>query len=158
MVCPATKPESKIQSLYCNVRYINRKDLKFDVHWNLTRPVYDAWLHGVLYYKFNGISYSKFPIDLWENFCDWMDHKKPAFILEWTYGRILKYTNFNHSCPFFGHYLIRVKNISVEHFVIEPLLPSGRFRLDVDFTENDRIPFGGFKLYFSVSDHRLEII
>lgn len=126
----------------------------------MTRPIRTAWIHGIFYHKFNGLVYQKFPIDLWENLCDWISGKKQAYILEWTFGRILNYTNFNHPCPFFGYYYIFANNISIDHFVVEPLLPSGRYRIDVDFMykQTDRLPENAFQIYFSVSDHRLEII
>lgn len=103
---------------------------------------------------------SKFPIDLWENMCDWISGKRKAYILDWTFRRILNYTNFNHTCPFYGYYVIDIKNISTDHFNVEPLLPSGKYRLDVEFTQQQGggVPFTAFHIYFSVSDYRLEVV
>lgn len=131
--------------------------MKLYVHGNLTKAVDNVWVHGVFYYKFNGITYQKYPIDLWESFCGWMEGKSKSYVLDWTVGRILKYTNVNHTCPYVGLVIMKVDNISIDNFPFEPLVPSGRYRVDLDIAESDRIPYGGAKLYFSVSDHRLEV-
>lgn len=151
------RPGSFIQSVYCKIDYISRKNLKIDIHYNFTKPRSDIWFHGSLNYKFNGLTYQKFPINLWENICDWMSGKQKAYILDWTLGRLTKYSNLNHSCPFNGYYFIRVNNMSMDSFIVEPLLPSGRYRLDLVATEGDRVPLTDMKLYFSISDHRLEV-
>ncbi len=159
VVCQKTQPESVLQDLYCNVKFASRYHLKINGHWNITQPTDDVWLHGVLNYKFNGLVYQKFPIDLWEDVCAWLNGKRKAYILDWTFGRILNFTNIG-TCPFFGYYYVRASNVSMEDFVVEPLLPSGRYRLDLQFMHrmHDLIPFVKFEIYFSVSDHRLEII
>lgn len=134
--------------------------MKIDLHWNLTRPVHDAWIHGTWYYKFNGLTYNRFPIDLWENLCDWLSGKSKSYLLDWTIGRAINYSNMNHSCPYHGYVFLKVDNMSVNNFPFEPetLIPSGRYRVDLDFTEGNRVPIGNAKLYFSVSDHRLEVV
>lgn len=160
MICPPPRPDSSFKSFYCNVKYISRRRLKMDFRWNMTKPVYDSWLHGSVYHKFNGITWAKFPIDLWEDMCAWISGKRKAYILDWTFGKILKYTNFNHSCPFYGYYIIDVKNISMEHFDVEQLLPSGQYRLDLEFTQQQGggDPYTAFSVYFSVTEYRLEIV
>lgn len=116
-------------------------------------------MHGVFYHKFNGIVYHKFPIDLWENLCDYLDDRSAkSYLLNWTVGRILKYSNMNHSCPYVGLLYAKNDNISIANFPFEPLIPSGRYRVDGAFTEADRVPQAEFQIYFSVSDHRLEKI
>ncbi len=159
VVCPKTQPESAFQDFYCDIKFVSRYHLKFNAHWNFTRPTDHAWLHGVFNYKFNGLVYQKFPIDLWEDACAWLSGEKPAYILQWTFGRVLNYTNIG-TCPFFGYYYLHTKNISMDHFVVEPLLPSGRYRLDIEFMHRmlDPVPMMRFQIYFSVSDYRLEII
>lgn len=127
----------------------------FDIWGNLTEPIYDAWLHAVVYYKYT--TYRKYPIDLWENVCDWMSGKSKAYILDWTIGRVRQYTNLNQSCPLEGAIYLKLNNISIEHFVIEPLMPSGRYRADLNITgPNRRNVLLLSKIFFSISDHRIE--
>lgn len=127
------------------------------MNWTYTTTISESWLHGVVYYKFNGLVYNKFPIDLWENICDFLAGKGISYFMGWTLGKLMEYSTFNHSCPFkAGPMLVKADNISIENFPVEPLLPSGRFRVDADFTGGDRVPTASFQIFFSVSDHRLE--
>lgn len=157
-----TKPDSVMQSFICDAKYISRKYMKFQIHFNFTKPVKDIWLHTVLYHKFNGLVYQKFPIDLWENMCEWLTArlagKKTLYMLNWTLGRIIDESTFNHTCPFVGYQAIDVKNISIDAFVVEPLIPSGRYRMQLDFADGGRVTFGTVFVFFSVSDYRLEKI
>lgn len=153
-----------MQSPYCNVRNIDRnRNIKFNIHINITRPLKDLWFHSVLYYKFNGLVYQKFPVDLWENFCEWLAARlagRPTmmYTLDWTFGTIIHNSNINHSCPLFGYYALEDKNLSLDDFIVKPLFPSGRYRLDVYFTGNDRVPLFEGHVYYSISDYRLEKI
>lgn len=147
----------------CLVKYIDRNNLKFNIRFTFTKPVHQFWVHSVLYYKFNGLVYQKFPIDLWEDFCEWnaarLAGKFSSHILNWTFGKLINHTNLNHTCPLLGSYFMTVSNISIDAFVVEPLLPSGRYRLDMDYSEGYHAKkFHTTQVYFSVSDHRLEII
>lgn len=122
----------------------------------------EIWFHVVVYYKFNGIVYNKYPIDLWEKFCEFLDGKRvKTFGLNWLFSRLIKYSNFNHSCPYNkGVIFIKADKVPVkETFPFnESFLPAGAYRVDVSFTDSDRVPFWEFKLYGSISDHRLEVI
>lgn len=146
-------------SIYCRVKYISRRNLNVDIRWNYTKPVYDQWFHIVIYYKFNGITYSKFPIDLWENMCDWLIGVGPKkYALDWALKRILNYTHFNHPCPYYvGPAFVKVDNVSIDMFSFDHLLPSGRYYMDMYLTTGDRVPFIAFKFYFSISDIRVDV-
>lgn len=150
-------PNSTILShVKCDVKLVARRTLKFDIVGNLTRPLRRAWLHAVAYYRYT--NYQKYALDLWEDLCGWLDGKKKSYILDWTVKRVQDYTNVNHPCPIEGHVFVKTDNISLDKFTTEPLLPSGRYRLDVNFTEGKK---GNVllmaKMFVSVSDHRVEI-
>lgn len=113
--------------------------MKIDIHGTFTDPVEDIWLHTVFYYKYNGISFFKFPIDLWENVCSWLNGTSRSYIMDWTYGRVMNYSNLNHPCPFIGLAYLKIDNISVANFPLEPLMPSGEYRVDVNITENKSV-------------------
>lgn len=155
LICE-TPPGSKVTQLHCKVKYIDRNHVKIDAWANITKPIEDVWIH-VVSYMFN--TYQKLGIDLWENICDWLSGKKNSYIMYWGIERILKYTNLNHSCPFVGHVYIKANNVSMSKFDFTTIIPSGRYRLDFQVAEGDRRKvIGGSKLYFSVSDHRIEVV
>lgn len=80
--------------------------------------------------------------------------------MDWSVGKVIKYSNVNHICPWLNPVLIKVDNISMHAFSFEQsFLPAGNYRVDNDFTEGrEGAPLFSASLYFSVSDHRLEII
>lgn len=49
---------------------------------NFSQPAYELWIHTVAYYRFNGLTYTKFPVDIWEDACGWLSGKKRSFILD----------------------------------------------------------------------------
>ena len=73
------------------------------------------------------------------------------------YNGIFNYSNFDHPRTLKGNMFLKIDNISMDKFPLEPLLPSGRYRFDVNLTEANKIDavFMG-KLFFTVSDHRIE--
>lgn len=159
-ICTKSKPGGAFQSIYCNIKHIGWNNLKVDLHGNLTIPTDDAWVHVVFYHKFNGITYSKFPIDIWENLCDYLaGRREKTFGMNWLLTPVLKYANFNHPCPLQGLLSIKADNISIDIFAFElSLMPSGKYRIEVSFTGGDRVPGFEYKMYGSISDHRLEMV
>lgn len=158
--CSPSPPESKVQSLYCNVKRISRNNLKLHIHANITKPVNDVLFHVTFYYKFNRIVFNKYPIDLWENVCDYLDGKiMKSYMLDWIVKGLLKYTNLNHSCPYIGYVFLKADNISVDTLSFAPsLIPAGSYRIDIIGTESDRVTFAAAQMYFSVSEHRMEVV
>lgn len=75
-----------ISDLFCKAKYIDHKHIKMYAWVNLSVPTYDAWVHTVYYYRFNKLTYAKFPIDLWENACNWLAKSSKSYILDWTMG------------------------------------------------------------------------
>lgn len=137
------------------MRYISRGFLKMEIIGNLSQPLHDIWTHAVGYYKYN--TYTKYTIDLWENMCNFLSGKSRSYLLQWTLVKIQRYTNLVHACPYEGLIYIKAKNFSIHTIPVEPLIPSGRYRLDINVTDGSRklLVFSG-KLFFSVSDHRIE--
>lgn len=140
----------------CLMKHISRRQLKIDIQLNFTKPVHKAYLHTQVYFRY--MTYQKFPISLWDDMCGWFVGKRRSFIMDWTLGKMLKYSNLNHSCPYFGHIFVKVDNISMDSFVFEQLIPAGRFRIDFNLTDEYRskTPMFMGKLFASVSDNRIE--
>lgn len=151
-----TYPGSKFAHIHCGVKYIDRNNLKIDVWGNISEPIENAWINIEPYYKYN--TYTRIAGYIWENICEWFTGKK-SFILDYTIGSILNYSNFNHVCPYIGYIYFKTNNISINTFEFPQLVPSGRYRVDFNLTEGDRkrILIHG-KLYFSISDHRIEMV
>lgn len=150
-------PNTVITDLVCEMKYIKRNILKINFWVKSSEPIYDAWLHSVFYFRFNRMTYQKFPIDLWENICSWCNNSAKSFMLDWSFGKILQYSNVHHACPYVYVYL-KVDNISMSHFSIEQLLPAGRFRVDHNITSGNRkeVLFS-VQMFLSVSDNRIEL-
>lgn len=139
----------------------------FNVSIYLRKPIDGIQIHGIVYYRYNGIEYKKFPIDIWEDVCEWLEmrngngrmKKKNFFLLEWTIGKILNQSNLNHLCPYENEVFIRIPRIASNSILVVPqLLPAGKFRIDFSVTQRDRrrIILSG-KIFFGISDHRVEI-
>lgn len=95
-----------------------------------------------------------------EDWCGWMNGTARSFVMEWTFSKLLEYSNINHMCPYVGPVSIKVDSISEDTFTFEQsLMPSGKYRVDNDFMESPAgTPFMRASLYFSISDHRIEIV
>lgn len=158
LVCPKSLPDSIGQSLRCNLKHVSRTNVKVSAYVNLTRPVNTCFFHGIFYYKFNGITFHKFPIELLEDFCGWMNGTSRSYLMEWSFSKVLKYSNMNHTCPYVGPIWIKADSIREDSFTFEnSLMPSGQYRVDLNVMEfPESVPYIKTSLYFSISDHRIE--
>lgn len=164
VVCIANDNDSATLTT-CLVKYINRRELTLDVSLMLKKRLDAAFLHAVVYYRYNGIEYKKFPIDIWEDMCGWFKFrydtrsmkKMESFFAEWILKKFSNYTNLNHTCPYEGEIATKVARFPIGSIEIPQLLPAGRYRLDIIVLEGDRksIVFAT-KIFYSISDHRIE--
>lgn len=161
MICKIVN-KTVVSDLVCEAKYIDRyRNMKGYVCANLSMPLKDIWMHAVVYYRFNGLTYSKFPVDLWEDACGWFAGTAKSYILDGTIGRLRNYkiidTNINHACPYLGHVYAKADNISTSRFKTQQILPSGKFCLDVNLTNGYRKNvLATAQLFGSISDHRVE--
>lgn len=154
--CEQKDNNTIISDLHCEAKYIKRGFVRTYAYVNFSQPIHDCWVHFVSYYRYNPTSYQKFPVNLWENPCDWLKGKK-SWLLDWSVKRVLKYTNINHPCPYDGHVYFKADNISTNIFNIEQLIPAGRYRIDAFLTDGSKTNvLAKGQLYFSVSDVRVE--
>lgn len=145
-------------SFKCDLRPIARDRYNAFAKCNLTRPITTAHAHIVLKYRRNTFTYETFLVDVWEDMCAFLSGSLHGPVLSHLYPNVAQYTNINHSCPYTGNVFISMKNISSKAGFIEPMLPAGRFRVDVDVAESrGKQPFAGMKFYVRVSDNRLKI-
>lgn len=152
MSCQAL-PNTIASNFSCDIKYINRNHIRAYISINLSELLYDFWLHIVYFYRFNGMTYSNFPIDRWENVCGWKGGTAKSYMFDWLIKKAIQYSNFNHTCP----YVAKIDNMSTTNFGFEQLLPAGKYRLDGNFTNGDRknvIMMS--KLFMTISDIRVE--
>lgn len=143
----------------CEIKYISRHNLKIHLESTFDQPVKTIWAHGILYYRYN--TYQKYAIDLWEDMCGFFSGTAHSYFMVWLMSKMQNFTNLNHACPITGTVFLKVNNISANQFTIEPLLPAGRYRFDLDLTKlsrnNDiRNIYGSVRIFASISDHRIE--
>lgn len=155
-----------ISNVSCIAKRISHQNLNVDISLHLNEMVKEIQMHVETFYRFNGIEYKKFPIHVWEDVCAWFSNRNKTgwlnerkyFFLELVFGKIFDYTNFNHPCPYDGDIYISARNLSFDRiFGIEQFLPAGRYRINFSATGTDRndVKLSG-KIYFAVSDHRIE--
>lgn len=150
-------PNSTISATFCEIKYISQDRMKLHVWANFSEPIHELWIHSVAYFKFNGLTFSRFPINIWENMCGWLAGKTKSFILDWTFGKVLQYSNLNHPCPYDGHVYVKVDNLSATILQIEQFLPAGKFRLDMNITDGNRNRVLAMaKIIFTIFDNRIE--
>ena len=155
--CTVVDPE-KVLSAHCVSKHISWDHLKADLDVKLSRPLPRIWVHAVFYFKFNGIVYNKFPIDIWENFCDFVDGKREkSFYFNWLLSRLQRYTNMNHSCPYTA-IIVKANNVSIDEIFPfdQSVFPSGQYRIDVTLTDEYRVPFANASIHGSNAEHYLE--
>lgn len=140
------------------MRRVSQRDMKLFMRVNFSEPTYNIWIHGVFYYKYNSYSYQRFPIDLWEDLCAWLKGGSHAYFLKWTAKNALNFSNMNHECPLNGSIWINIARIPVNRLVmLEPFMPSGRYRVDLNATGGYRKDaFMMSKFFFGISDNRIE--
>lgn len=127
-------PGGKVAAHKCLTKYIDRNNVKVDSHVNFIEPLNNLWA---------GIR---------------LDGKSKSFVLDWILPIIGKYTNVNHPCPYNSVY-IKPDNISVNGFAFPQIIPSGRYRINIKLAQGDeRTVFKEGDLYFSISDHRIEVV
>lgn len=79
------------------------------------------------------------------------------FFLNWWIARVQKFSNFNHSCPVTS-FIVKTDKVDIDEFFSfdVALVPSGRYRVDISLTEDDRIPFVEMKIFGTNSEHHLD--
>lgn len=121
---------------------------------DLTNPLKESHVHLVLNYRYN--IYRTFLVDRWEDCCEFSSGKSPSLMLDVLFKILGPYSNVNHTCPYTESIICSLMNYSSTDFIIEPLLPAGRYRFDADVAQSrNGTPFMAVKFYFSVSDYRI---
>lgn len=150
------QPGSKVDPKYrCIVKYIDRNHLKVDLWGNLTAPISALKFRLQFYYKYN--SYQRVGGDFNVDICEEFSKKERMSAIKWLLEKLSQLTNVNHKCPYEKYLYAKVDNVSMEEFDYPQIMPGGRYRIDTTlFEDNNRILFNT-SVYFSISDHRLDV-
>ena len=144
--------ESFIFNRTCNFRPVARNTIKVDIEVLLKESVDNVQIHFDLYYRYN------IPIDRYVDLCQYLKDKdaSKAPLMRFLMENIGKYSSMNHTCPYGSVIFWKADHFNFDNFKFTPLLPSGRFRLDIEFFNNSRLNLIAFaQIYFKISDHRL---
>lgn len=116
LVCSKDR-NAKMPLFKCDVKYISRRHLRFDIQAKFSKPLRSAYLHFVFYYKYN--THQKFAIDLCDDMCGRLDGKKKSFfwIQHWIKGEITR-TSITRAQAMENIY-VKIINISIDNFLVE---------------------------------------
>lgn len=159
MICGPGNSKS-VSYINCYVKTAGRiGENKVEVNFEgvAIKPLNVVNFHIVFNYRY--FVYKKFPIDLWEELCGWLNKTRMSWFLDLSLANSMDYIEHdgNKKCPIFGNYSIKMKNVSWETFPMPQMIPSGRYRLDVNVTEaNRKNVIVQSMVYFSVSDNRVD--
>lgn len=143
---------SKIDKYGYLVKYIDRTHLKIDVWGNVTEPINSIKTRSTIYYKHN--TYQRFGGDINISICDLLTEEKRSPLLDFVFVKLTKYSNLN---PYNGYAYYKADNVSIDEFAYPYMMPAGRYRIDVSvFEDIERVLFNT-SIYFSISDHRIDV-
>lgn len=131
-------PKGKMASIECEATSIGDRGMRLSFDAYLSQSVNSVYMHGLIYYSRDLITFQKLPANIWENICAWLAGKKSSWLLDNAFSQALPYSNINHSCPYVGRVFAKVDNFSFDKVEMEPLVPHGRYRLEINLTEGYR--------------------
>ncbi|XP_039480718.1 uncharacterized protein LOC120444828 [Drosophila santomea] len=132
----------------CHIRAVNWNKAVAEMDVYLLRTLYNITILKRDYTN----QFQPFLVDVQINMCDALSRR--SFI---PYGLIIlrisrMFSNFNHSCPYYGHLLARDAYLNETFF--PNVFPLGFYKLNITIMENYRTPpsahVGGFVWYVQV--------
>lgn len=144
----------------CSIKHGGRIGTNLvSINYNFTvkEPLDEPVAHVVFYYKYT--IFRKFPIDLWQNLCEILNPKKQVQFFSSSFKPILPHIQHDGKleCPLMGSYAARITNLSLNQFDLPSLIPAGKYRIDVNITENNRKNVILLtRTYVNVPDNRIE--
>lgn len=137
------------------MNYIDRDHVKFDVWGNLTASISSIKSRSRFYYKYS--TYQRMGGDINIDICDLLTKDRRIPAMQWFFGRLTKYSNISHRCPYDNVIYARASNVSIDEFAYPDMMPAGRYRIDTTVFEDDQKVLFNASLYFSISDHRIDV-
>ena len=139
----------------CFFKPVAPNTITIDISGNLTHPLKNVQVHVKADYSYNGITFVKFPVDVWESVCAYHTGKFEP-VVNTFYSNFMYYWNINHPCPYEGDITMYAEKYKVNSFLVEQILPSGRYRFYANLTEGrKREMVAAIRISISISDHRV---
>lgn len=138
---------------------MNRDRMRVHMEATFNRTLESIFVHSSIFHQFSNNEYRPFLLNVWEDFCGYMRGDKRNMYLNLLAPLFMKNINFNHTCPYHpGMYLVKFDNVSVSDLDTIKIIPAGRYRLELSYHIGFKGPFLlTHKIYYSVSDHRIEL-
>lgn len=151
-----TYNESYVINTACLFRATARNVYVGNVSIILLKQLNDIQIHMEAFYRY--ATFQKFPVDRWENVCDYLSGRGNHILFKILMDNLGKYITPQHPCPYKVNETVSItaERFDVRSFHFEPLLPAGDYRLIVTYAEGkERHWVFSFELTGSVSDHRI---
>lgn len=119
IICKPMPNQTAIVGSCCEVKYIERDVIKVDIWADLNKTLHDIWGQFVVFYKFNSLTYQKFPLAVKQNVCSWLAGNYTIPFID-SLMRIAneEYSNVYHPCPFEkGRYYFKNDHILLNEYV-----------------------------------------
>lgn len=122
----------------------------------LTKQLNEGWVHFVMYYKYT--TYSRFLINIWEDFCGFWSGSGGSPLCALAMENVMRIGvnfSFKLQCPLTGKLMITHNRLNMSKAVM-PLVPAGRYHLDISYAEKKGGPaYLTVQYYFTISDLRV---
>lgn len=147
--------ETLVREEVCDIRLTARNVLKSNISFRILDDINIMYIRFDTLYRYN--TYQKFPINLWENVCDYLAGRGRQYMINIMYDNFGQYIT-NHTCPFKANETLSfmVDKYYVNNFTFNYLVPSGDYRLNITYAVGaERNMLIELEFYYSVSDHRI---
>lgn len=127
----------------------------FNYGCNLTDNVHHIMVHISLFYRFNNV-YRQFPIDLTEDFCDYVKYRNPLRTPLLYQNNIFKMLNGTSNilrCSFEAGQYYYVRNLLIFKMIVSNqtgVLPNGDYRVRIEFITHTKEIGTTVIVYFQV--------
>lgn len=133
---------------------VARNTLRFNISFiSLIEQINSAPTRVTLYHRY--AKWQRFLVNVEEDLCKLFTYATTP-VLSTVFPFLAKLTNMNHACPYEVNQTYFVASDRFNASIIKlPLLPSGKYRVDLKIALNKNEPFCLIQMYFDISDHRV---
>ena len=129
----------------CKLNFITRMQKSLTAISVAVKTLENVIARFKLYYKFTS-GYKPLLIDVTTNACDFTSGKVKSKMMDYVMPALIRYSNTNFKCPFFGPVI--VKNMPINMGIFDYVfIPAGNYMLNITLTVKDELVWRG-KFYF----------
>lgn len=123
---------SYVHNHTCHIRQVAQERTAALVQFFLIESCNEFEAHVKFFYLYS--TEERLVFDKWKNICAYLNGTTRSLPMNLIVPKVLKYSNFNHSCPYSGEVLFKADRIDVSEMMIQNFLPTDKFRLDIRLT------------------------